>query len=77
MVEDEPEAVPSQDDLYDDFSNVLNKHGVTEWRGKFVTRKYAFEMREVPREAEYLKAVYSYDRKRLLNYLVATSNLYC
>jgi hypothetical protein len=62
--EDEQEAGPTQDEVYDDFSNVLSKHGVTDWGGKFVTRKYAFELQDVPRETEYLKAVYNFDRTR-------------
>jgi hypothetical protein len=77
--EDEQDAAPSQDEVYEDFSNSLNKHGVTDWGGKFVTRKYAFELQDVPRETEYLKAVYGFDRTRakILASFMMTVRLRC
>jgi hypothetical protein len=41
---------------------VRQKHGVEEWRAKFVQRKYAFEEQEVQKgESEWMKVVYGFN----------------
>ena len=61
--EEDEEEVPSQDDVYEEFDSIRERHGITSFAGKFVTRKYAFELPGIPPEAEYLKVVYPFDRK--------------
>jgi DNA polymerase alpha subunit A len=49
--------------VYEEFGQIAEKHKITEWMGKQVDRKYAFELPGVPQEASYLKVLYSFDRK--------------
>lgn len=55
-------AAPTEDEVYEEFGRVASKNNITEWMGKQVDRKYAFELPDVPQEASYLKVLYSYDR---------------
>lgn len=54
---------PTEDEVYEEFGQVASKHNIKEWMGKQVDRKYAFELPDVPKEASYLKVLYSYDRR--------------
>ena len=58
--EDEDDDRPSQDDIYEEFDSLRERHGITHFAGKFVQRKYAFELKDIPAETEYLKVVYSF-----------------
>ncbi|KAF7726453.1 DNA-directed DNA polymerase alpha catalytic subunit pol1 [Apophysomyces ossiformis] len=49
-------------DVYSEISGLCSKLGVRKWGSKSVTRKYAFELSDVPAEAEYLKVVYDYEQ---------------
>ena len=48
--------------VYEEFDAVRQKYHVKKYMSRPVTRKYAFELPDVPEESEYLKVVYSYDR---------------
>ncbi|KAG0194902.1 DNA-directed DNA polymerase alpha catalytic subunit pol1 [Apophysomyces sp. BC1034] len=55
----------STGDVYSEISNLCSRHGIRKWASKGVTRKYAFEIPDVPHEAEYLKVVYDYEQPPL------------
>ncbi|GMK53505.1 hypothetical protein CspeluHIS016_0100910 [Cutaneotrichosporon spelunceum] len=56
----------SQDDVYQEFDTLRNKHGIEEWRAKFVDRKYAFEDHTVEHgESEWMKVVYPYNQPEI------------
>ncbi|BEJ14180.1 hypothetical protein CspHIS471_0313540 [Cutaneotrichosporon sp. HIS471] len=56
----------SQDDVYQEFDALRNKHGIEEWRAKFVNRKYAFEDHTVDHgESEWMKVVYPYNQPEI------------
>lgn len=61
----ETDQVPSQDDVYDEFDALRTKMGVKSWLAKWVTRKYAFELKDVPSEGEYMKVKYGFDEPAL------------
>jgi DNA polymerase alpha subunit A len=50
-------------DVYSEISDLCSKHRITKFASKEVTRKYAFELQDVPAEANYLKVLYDYERK--------------
>lgn len=50
-------------DVHEEISSVCARHNITKFLAKPVTRKYAFELPDVPRESEYLKLHYSYECK--------------
>lgn len=52
-------------DVYGEVDELMSKSNVTMHKIKPCTRKYAFEMAEVPREAEYLKLLYPYNKPAL------------
>lgn len=52
-------------ELYEEVNAVRQKIGIAEWRTKMVTRKYCFEIEGIPREARYMKVVYSYKYPKL------------
>ena len=51
------------EDVYSEVDNLMSKLGVNMHKIKSATRKYAFELADVPKEAEYLKLMYSYSSK--------------
>ena len=51
----------SFEDLQAEASEVAIKHGISRFGCKKVTRKYAFELPDVPTESEYLKMIYPYN----------------
>ncbi|WFD29013.1 DNA-directed DNA polymerase [Malassezia sp. CBS 17886] len=59
------DVVPGEDELYDEFDSLRSRHGIQSWLGKWVTRKYAFELDDVPAEGEYLKVKYGFDEPQL------------
>lgn len=50
-------------DVYAEVSDLFSKHRITKFASKKVTRKYAFELPDVPAESDYLKVLYDYERK--------------
>lgn len=53
-------------DVYQEIDTLRSKHGIQEWRSKFVNRKYAFEDPTVTKgESEWMKVVYGFDGKLL------------
>ena len=51
------------EDVYEEIDQLMTKQRVNMHKIKPCNRKYAFEMHEIPREAEYMKLLYSYDSK--------------
>ena len=49
------------EDLQAEVAEVAAQYGITRFGSKKVTRKYAFELSDVPAESEYLKMFYSYN----------------
>ncbi|KAJ4305077.1 DNA-directed DNA polymerase alpha catalytic subunit pol1 [Kalmusia sp. IMI 367209] len=52
-------------DVYEEVDNLMSKHRVTMHKIKPCARKYAFELPDIPREADYLKLLYGYDKMPL------------
>ncbi|KAF2262491.1 DNA polymeras-like protein alpha catalytic subunit [Lojkania enalia] len=52
-------------DVYEEVDGIMSKHRVDMHKIKPCTRKYAFEMPDVPKEADYLKLLYGYDKTPL------------
>jgi DNA polymerase alpha subunit A len=50
------------EDVYNEVDDLMTKYGVKEHRIKQSTRKYAFELHNIPKEADYLKLLYPYNR---------------
>ena len=48
------------EDVYTEVDDLMSKLGVNMHKIKSATRKYAFELADVPKEAEYLKLMYPY-----------------
>lgn len=48
-------------DVYDEVCEVLAKHGISDFRSKPVTRKYCFELPDIPKETQYLQILYNYE----------------
>lgn len=58
----ETDVVPGMKDVYSDFDQVRKKAGIKTWKAKFVKRKYAFGVADVPKEeTSWLKVVYGFD----------------
>jgi DNA polymerase alpha subunit A len=52
-------------DVYDEVDGIMTKHRVGMHKIKPCTRKYAFELADIPKEADYLKLLYGYDKMPL------------
>lgn len=52
-------------DVYEEVDSIMSRHRVTMHKIKPCTRKYAFELPDVPKEADYLKLLYGYDKMPL------------
>lgn len=52
-------------DVFTEVDEIMSKHRVGMHKIKPCSRKYAFELADVPREAEYLKLLYPYDKPAL------------
>lgn len=50
-------------DVYTEIADLCSQKRITKFASKEVTRKYAFELPDVPAEANYLKVLYDYERK--------------
>jgi len=50
-------------DVYEEVDELMSKMRVGEHKIKPCTRKYAFELQDVPKEADYLKLLYPYTSK--------------
>ena len=55
------------DDVEAEFDENRKRCGIKKYLSKTVNRKYAFDLENVPAEAEYLKVVYSYSEPALSN----------
>ena len=53
------------DDVYGEVDSLMSRMKVTTRKVKPCTRKYAFELPNVPKEGEYLKLLYPYDKNAL------------
>lgn len=49
--------------VYDEIDTMMTKMNVGMYKIKACTRKYAFELRDVPKEAQYMKLLYPYNSK--------------
>ncbi|KAF9525116.1 hypothetical protein CPB83DRAFT_860041 [Crepidotus variabilis] len=62
------DIIPSEEDINNDFDAIRKQMGIKSWRGKFVSRKYAFGEEDIPRgEAQWMKVVYGFDEKPVPN----------
>ncbi|KAL2368634.1 DNA polymerase alpha subunit A [Blastomyces gilchristii SLH14081] len=61
----ETEEEIDMEDVYKEVDALLSRTKVGTHKIKEVTRKYAFELPDVPKEGEYLKLMYSYDKPAL------------
>ncbi|ORX99207.1 hypothetical protein BCR34DRAFT_606680 [Clohesyomyces aquaticus] len=52
-------------DVYEEVDSIMTKHRVGMHKIKPCTRKYAFELPDIPKEADYLKLLYGYDKMPL------------
>ncbi|KAI6139785.1 ribonuclease H-like domain-containing protein [Pisolithus tinctorius] len=59
------DVVPERQDVYDDFDRIRRKLGIKAWKARWVKRKYAFDMKDVPKEAEWMKVLYSYEESQI------------
>jgi DNA polymerase alpha subunit A len=48
------------EDVYNEVNEILVKNRVTEFRNRPVSKKYAFELTDVPRECDYLEVLYPF-----------------
>ena len=51
-------------DVYEEVDGLMGKMGVGMHKIKPCTRKYAFELPEIPKEGDYLKLMYPYDNSK-------------
>jgi DNA polymerase alpha subunit A len=52
-------------DVYNEVDGILNKLRITQFKIKTSSRRYAFELPDIPKEADYLKTLYPYDKPAL------------
>ena len=52
-------------DVYEEVDKLMSKYKVSMHKIKPCSRKYAFELPDIPREADYLKLLYPYDKPAL------------
>nr|KAJ3417157.1 DNA polymerase alpha catalytic subunit [Polyrhizophydium stewartii] len=52
-------------DVYNEFDEIRRKYRITEFASRPVTRKYAFELPNIPSESDYLKVVYPFSQPEL------------
>jgi DNA polymerase alpha subunit A len=57
----ETDVVPSKSDVYEDFERVRKKLGIKGWKGRWVRRSHAFDEKDVPKEGEWMKVLYSFE----------------
>ena len=61
----ETEEEIEMDDVYGEVDSLMSKMKVTTRKVKPCIRKYAFELPDIPKESEYLKLLYPYDKNAL------------
>lgn len=49
-------------DVYAEVSEICSKYRIKKFASKEVSRKYAFELSDVPAESNYLKVLYDYEQ---------------
>lgn len=54
--------------IHEEISSICKKNKITKFAMKKVTRKYAFEVPNIPNEAEYMKLVYDYQSAGSFNH---------
>jgi DNA polymerase alpha subunit A len=52
-------------DVSDELDSIMSRHRVNLHKIKPCTRKYAFELADIPKEADYMKLLYGYDKMPL------------
>lgn len=58
----ELDVAPKEDEVYEEFDHIRQKHGIKRWAAKFVPRKYSFgEVGITEGEAQWMKVVYGYN----------------
>jgi DNA polymerase alpha subunit A len=55
--------------VYNEVNDILVKHKINEFRNRPVSKKYAFELTDVPRESDYLEVLYPFSS-------ISSQNLY-
>ncbi|CAO3612530.1 unnamed protein product [Cunninghamella echinulata] len=53
------------DDVLNEFTETLQRHKIQHWKSSIVKRKYAFELKDIPKESTYLKIQYSFEDPKL------------
>ncbi|CAG8551442.1 12204_t:CDS:10 [Ambispora leptoticha] len=61
------DVVVTMNDIKIELQKILQRYKITTWASKVVSRKYCFEMADVPSDTNYLKVVYSYSLPGLPN----------
>lgn len=61
----ETEEEIDMEDVYNEVDDLMSRTKAGTHKSKVSTRKYAFELADVPKEGEYLKVMYSYDKPAL------------
>lgn len=62
-------------DVYEEVDELMTKMKVNMHKIKACTRKYAFELSDVPKEAQYMKLLYPYTSKCWINYFVINQRM--
>ena len=57
----ETDVVPEKGDVYSDFERIRREIGIKGWKARWVSRKYAFDYKDIPKETEWMKVLYSYE----------------
>ncbi|KAL5033467.1 DNA-directed DNA polymerase alpha catalytic subunit pol1 [Batrachochytrium dendrobatidis] len=52
-------------DVYQEFDTIRQKHQISEFSSRSVSRKYAFELPNIPSESDYLKVLYPFSEPEL------------
>ncbi|KAI9308481.1 hypothetical protein BJ944DRAFT_101122 [Cunninghamella echinulata] len=53
------------DDVINEFTETLQRYKIQHWKSSIVKRKYAFELKDIPKESTYLKIQYSFEDPKL------------
>ncbi|KAF8552703.1 hypothetical protein OG21DRAFT_1511107 [Imleria badia] len=61
----ETDVVPEKGDVYNDFERIRREIGIKSWKARWVTRKYAFDYKDVPKETEWMKVLYSCEEPQI------------
>ncbi|KAK3313779.1 hypothetical protein B0H66DRAFT_566963 [Apodospora peruviana] len=52
-------------DVYNEVDTIMGKLNVSMWKTKVCTRKYTFELPDIPKEGQYLKLLYPYTKPQI------------